>query len=138
MPTAAAKPLLPLPSEIRTAQDFWLGLQLALRGDFVVCPVEAAAIAQDAGGLSRRKALVFGDTCRLLALARPQLSGTEARFALARNAARAARFFRREAPGRLTWAERWGLRRAAWLPSVAPPPAFLRLAALYDRAESPL
>lgn len=137
LPTAMAKTLLPLPVDIRTAQDFWLGLRLALIGDFLSCPIEAAGVAEDPQGLSRRKARVFGDTCRLLALARPFLSAGDARYALRRNAARAVRYFRRDAPGLLATGERWRLRAAAFgFSGAASASAFEALAALYERADA--
>lgn len=137
IPTARAKALIPLPVEIRTAQDFWLGLQLALAGDFLACPFEAAVIAADAGGLSRRKARVFADTLRLTALALPQLGPADAAFALKRQAGRAVRYFRREAPDCLTAAERWRLRAAAWGWPGGPQTAadLERIAGLYERGE---
>jgi hypothetical protein len=136
--TAAAKALLPLPVEIRTAQDFWLALRLALRGDFLCCPFPVAAIAADPAGLSRSPARVFADTCRLTARALPDLTAAEARFALGRNAGRARLFFRRERPDVLKPADR--VRLALW--SAAPalcrdiPAALETLASLYDGART--
>lgn len=139
IPTAAARATLPWPVDIRTAQDFWLALQLAARGDFLACPFPAAVIAADEAGLSRQKARVFADTCRLIALARPRLGQAEARFALRRQAARTLRFFRREAPGALGLSER--LRLAAFAAGLGLREAraenFLALAALYEATLQP-
>jgi glycosyltransferase involved in cell wall biosynthesis len=117
--TSAAKATLPLPSNVRLAQDLILGLRLARHGR-IAATNRLIAVAPDTsvGRLSRQVARMYADFCRIidgeLALG---ASATDATSAARRNARRCLRYFRRYAPGSLRSYERFWLISQA----VAPP-----------------
>ena len=123
MPAAAARAALPLPAGLRISQDLCVTLRLAKRGRLV----HSAAIviqqpAESDNRLSRRLAAMYRDICLILAEEfSGEGSGSDAAFAVRRQAGRCARYFRREAPGGLSGRDRLFLARcrlAAWCEPV--------------------
>jgi hypothetical protein len=139
MPADAARAVLPLPTELRTAQDVCVALRLAKRGCFVRSPaLVMLQPTEQTNRLSRRLAQMYRDICLITAdeLAERVTSG-DAAYAVRRQAARCARYFRREAPGGLGIGERAWLARcrlATGLEPIALQTARLRvIAGLFGR-----
>ena len=113
MPTAAARDVLPLPGALRIGQDFCVSLRLAKRGRLVRSDAIVTLQPVETGNrLSRKLAAMYRDLCLIVA---EELQGgigpQDAAYAVRRQAARCARYFRREAPGGLGFADRAFLLR---------------------------
>jgi hypothetical protein len=105
MPTEAARSVLPLPAGLRLAQDVCVALRLAKRGGFVRSgAVVMLQPSEQTNRLSRRVAAMYRDICLITAGEMADAMGAgDAAYAVRRQAARCARYFRREAPGVLGW-----------------------------------
>jgi len=113
MPTAAARAVLPLPGALRIGQDFCVSLRLAKRGRLVRSAAIVTLQPVETGNrLSRKLAAMYRDLCLIVA---EELAGgigaQDAAYAVRRQAARCARYFRREAPGGLAFTDRAFLLR---------------------------
>jgi glycosyltransferase involved in cell wall biosynthesis len=123
MRTAGAVAILPLPTELRLAQDVCVALRLARRG--AVARVAAIASLQPneiENRLSRRVAAMYRDICLVLAAEIERSPAADAAAIVRRQAARCLRYFRREAPAALTRADRLALYRHRWTSPLCPLP----------------
>lgn len=122
IPTVAAKSILPLPSNLRISQDLCIALRLAKKGTFVATTAVVSLSPEESSNrLSRRLAAMYRDTCLIAAMELGQdATRADAAFAVRRNAVRCRNYFRREAPGRLTAADKLSLVRYSMACAIEP------------------
>ena len=142
MPTGAAQAALPLPTDLRIAQDLCMALRLAKRGRLVRSDaVVALQPPESTNRLSRRLAAMYRDICLIIAgeLTAEATQG-DAAYAVRRQAGRCAHYFRREAPGLVGWHDRVFLTQCRIAMSFEPvtqqADRLRRIATLFGRDEA--
>ncbi len=122
IPAAAAKRIAPLPEDLRISQDVCMALRLGKLGRFA-CTSAVVSLSPDetANRLSRQLAAMYRDICLMIAMELAHgATHTDAAFAVRRNAARCRKYFRREAPGRLSMGDKLFLARCSAAMAVEP------------------
>ena len=117
--TARMREVIPLPEQYRRAQDFALGLKLAVLTGFARIDSLCCLVPAGHGGLSADMAAMYRDTALIARDLGAGWAVAERRLAISRNAGRARNYLRRHAPdrhARIVW-----VSLAAIWARVAPP-----------------